>query len=145
MTTPNLEMKISKKEPWKAFFDEVEIAPNSTMFVRHRMDDEWNKLSVFGGKKFVAFESEKGATGIPFFFVGTKMQMLFPENIFGTPSFVFTEEAAVNDVRFDVCDVALWMTFVVTNKSDKPVKWSAFVEGDGVRKPTAEVPAPASA
>jgi hypothetical protein len=120
------------KIPFVAHFDEVEIGPKQTVFVRHRFDDEWEKVSIFKGQTFKAHESTQGATGVTFFFVGTKMQMPLPESIEGVPTMFFNGRGS--DVSFDTCDGALFMTAVVTNASDEPVKWNATLDGAAVLK-----------
>lgn len=124
----------TKARPWFADFDEVEIPPHETVFVRHRRDAEWDLVSAFRGEELIARESVLGATGIAFAFVGMKMQMPFPESIKGIPSMFFVQKTIGSGLLWDTCDHALNMTLVVTNNSDQAVKFAATINGKAVLK-----------
>lgn len=121
-----------RSEPFTAYFDEVEIGPKETVFVRHRRDENWDKQALFRADQFVARESISGATGVVFAFVGNKLQNPVPDSIAGIPSLRFSPSPLLSGICWDTCDHALRMTVVVHNRFDQPVKWSAEARGKAV-------------
>lgn len=121
-------------------FPEIELPPHSW---RACCAVPPSGVALFRGKRFLAIESEPGATAIVLVGVGQRMQMPISvrhnEDVDGIPAAVFAAAAEFSDANGVLWDT--WqantpvpMYAVVRNRTDKPVRWSAKVAGDWVKE-----------
>lgn len=122
--------KAVKAEALTVAFEEVTIEPRDLRFVHATIPAD---VALFRGTELIVAESNVSATGILCLLIGGKMQMPIPPNAMGERSVRYGATAQSRDIRLDTWKDGSFV-FLVRNLSDKPVKWSARIEGRAVKR-----------